>query len=310
MSIRPREDSTGTSSLTFGRPARWAILLALCIANIVLLTALVSTHHVRAQQRPAPAWQHPPAAPAAAAPPPATPAPEAAIPHRVLPAAPQRTIVLIDPAHGGPETGAQINDHLAEKDVTLALAVRLRSALQSHNFTVLSTRESDPAAVLTTDQRAEIANHSVAIACLVLHATGSGNGVHLFTSALLPDASHRALLPWATAQSAFAVQSALLLKQLNTALTRTLLPVVQAQTAVAPLDNLTCPAVVIEIAPLQSADGNSKADVSDPSYQAHVAESIATALVFWRGQNGPSASLPATAPLLAARPSLHPGVTP
>jgi N-acetylmuramoyl-L-alanine amidase len=297
-----RKESTG-SALQSPAPRhlfRWVALLALCVANLVLITALVSTIHVRAQQRPAPAWQHP-AAPAATAP--APPPADAAIPHRILPPAPQRTIVLLDPAHGGPENGAQINDHLVEKDVTLALAVRLRSALQAHNFTVLTTRESDPANVLTTDQRAEIANHSVAIACLVLHATGNGNGIHLFTSSLPQDVSHHTVLPWATAQSAFSQQSAQLLKQLNTALTHAQFTVIQAQTAVAPLDNLTCPAVAVEIAPSQSADDGSKIDVSDPGYQARVVESLATALVFWRGQSNPSAALPVASPLLATRSS-------
>ncbi|HEY0308202.1 MAG TPA: N-acetylmuramoyl-L-alanine amidase [Acidobacteriaceae bacterium] len=315
-----RESTSSSQQSSTPRPAlRWAILLALCAVNVALLTVLVSTLHVRAQQRPAPAWQHPPAAATPSTPPapsaatPAAPAPSSAdtAPRRTLPPAPQRIIVFLDPAHGGPETGAQINDHLAEKDVTLALATRLRSSLQSHNFTVLSARDGDPASALTTDQRAEVANHSVAIACLVLHATGTGNGVHLFTSALPPETSHRAVLPWATAQSAFAQQSAQLEKQISTALTHAQFVITQAQTALAPLDNLTCPAVAVEIAPLQADDG-SKTDVSDSSYQARVAESLTTALVFWRGQNNPSAGISTPAPLLADRSATRAGtkVTP
>jgi len=303
MSIWPRENSTVASH----RPTRWAILLALCAINLVLLTALVSTLHLGRQQRNSMVHA---STIAVAQSPSATPQPPAAEPpaHRLLPA-PQRTIVLLDPAHGGPETGAQINDHLLEKDVTLALAARLRSALQSHNFTVLTTRDGDPANGLTTDQRAEIANHSAAIACIVLHATSTGNGVHLFTSALPQDASHRAVLPWATAQSAFVQQSAQLEKQISTALTHAQFTIIQAQTALAPLDNLTCPAVAVEIAPIQSAGGDNNTGVSDPAYQARVAESLATALVFWRGQNAPTASLPTSSPLLAAT-SHHVRITP
>ncbi len=258
---------------------------------------------VRAQQRPlqpnAPGYVAP-AKPAAAS---ATPtAPDAAAPagnvvdttpHVALPPPPPRIIVVLDPAHGGPDTGAQINDHLAEKEVTLAFAARLRSTLQSHNFTIISTRDGDPATGLTTNQRAEIANHTAAIACLVLHATATGNGVHLFTSTLAPAATQTAprhsVLPWATAQAAFAAQSAALQKELNTAFSHAQIATVNAQADVAPLDNLTCPAVAIELAPYLADGASNTIGVDDPDYEQHVAETIATALVFWRGhQSGPA----------------------
>jgi len=273
---------TKTSAFT-----RWAALLALCAVNLVLLTAISARLHVRAQQRPpaagtpnyVPPQAAKPAAPAGTAP--STPAAAAPAPHITLPPLQQRTIILLDPAHGGPETGALINDHLAEKDVTLALASRLRATLQSHNFTVIATRDGDPAAGLTPDQRAEIANHSAAIACLVLHATPTGNGVHLYTSTLAPVA-HHGVLPWATAQAAFAQQSASLQKELNTALTNSHVATVNAQAELAPLDNLACPAVAVEIAPFLTPDNNTTG-VDDADYQQHVVESVATALVFWRG---------------------------
>jgi N-acetylmuramoyl-L-alanine amidase len=203
--------------------------------------------------------------------------------HVTLPAVPSRTLVVLDAAHGGPETGAMINDNLAEKDVTLALAQRLRSSLQSHNFTIVTTRDGDPAAGLTPTQRAEIANHAAAIACLVIHATPTGNGVHLYTTTLAPAATHRAVLPWATAQSAYAVQSAALQNELRTALTHAKIAAFSAQATVAPLDNLTCPAVAVEIAPFLAAGASDTTAVDDADYQQHVADSITTALVFWRG---------------------------
>lgn len=271
-----------------GNPAlRRTALLALCAANILLLIAICTRPSVRAQQAPpAGAPDTPPAAP---------PAPAAAgstsnntdTARRItLPPPPPRNIIVLDPAHGGPDTGAQINDHLAEKDVTLAFAARLRSTLQSHNFIVVITRDGDPAAGLTADQRAGIANHFSAIACLVLHATATGNGVHLFTSALAPAAApttRRVVLPWATAQAVFAQQSAALQRELNTAFTHAQIATVNAQADVAPLDNLTCPAVAVEIAPYLATGANNTIDVSDPDYQQHVAETVATALVFWRG---------------------------
>jgi N-acetylmuramoyl-L-alanine amidase len=206
-------------------------------------------------------------------------------PRRVsLPPPPPHNLILIDPAHGGSETGALLSQHLAEKDVTLALAARLRSTLQSHGFNVLTTRDSD--AALTTLQRAEMANHAAPIACLILHATAAGNGVHVFTSALAPVARRGAVLPWSTAQAAFAQQSADLALQIHTALAHSHFPVIQLQTSLAPLDNLTCPAVAVEIAPALGEDASTTLDPGNAGYQQQVVESLATALVNWRGQAG------------------------
>src|SRR5208282_6294497 len=51
--------------------------------------------------------------------------------------------VVIDAAHGGTDTGARITSSLIEKDITLALAIRLRSALAARGIAVVTTRESD-----------------------------------------------------------------------------------------------------------------------------------------------------------------------
>jgi N-acetylmuramoyl-L-alanine amidase len=95
-------------------------------------------------------------------------------------------LIVLDPAHGGPDAGGRLGDRLVEKDFTLAFAMRLRAALQTAGFTVITLRDSDPTAAFPTDQRAEIANRSHALACLVLHATAVGSGVHVYASALHP----------------------------------------------------------------------------------------------------------------------------
>ena len=99
---------------------------------------------------------------------------------------PVRTLVVLDPAHGGPDPGAKLGEQGLEKDVTLALAAKLRPALTAAGFSVVSTRDADLANALTTDQRAEMANRPRALACLVLHATGAGSGVHVYASPLQP----------------------------------------------------------------------------------------------------------------------------
>ncbi|WP_174243133.1 N-acetylmuramoyl-L-alanine amidase, partial [Granulicella sp. L60] len=116
-----------------------------------------------------------------------------------------RTTILLDPAHGGPDPGAHLTDQLPEKSFTLAFATRLRAILSISGFAVISTRDADPTVPFTTDQRADIANHAHPTACLILHATSSGSGVHIITSTLTPpddpDSPHAAI-PWDTAQAA------------------------------------------------------------------------------------------------------------
>jgi N-acetylmuramoyl-L-alanine amidase len=195
-----------------------------------------------------------------------------------------RTILLLDPAHGGTDTGAHLPNNVLEKDITLALATRLRAALGSSGFTVIATRDTDPAAPFTPDQRAEIVNHAHPSACLTLHATSSGTGVHIVTSALTPapdiDDPH-APIPWDTAQAASIPQSLSLANQIGLALQHAKLPVILSRATLRPLDNFNCPAVAIEIAPLVPEDSD-PTPVSDAAYQQNIAKAIAAAITTWR----------------------------
>ncbi len=201
-----------------------------------------------------------------------------------------RTVIFLDPAHGGADSGARLSDNLPEKSLTLSFAARLRAALSTSGFSVIATRDSDPSAAFTTDQRAEIANHSHPTACLVLHATAGGNGIHIITSDLAPPDDNEAdttrhPIPWDTAQSASIPQSIVLANTLGLALLHARLPVLLTRASLRPLDNVTCPAVAIEIAPLTPADGDTT-PVSDANYQQQIAQAIATGLTTWRRNLG------------------------
>ena len=198
-------------------------------------------------------------------------------------------LVVLDPAHGGPDTGGTVGDHVVEKDVTLALAVRLRAALNAAGFTVVSTRDADGPDPLTTDQRAEVANRTHAVACIVLHATAIGSGVHVYTSTLSSASAQNAdgeslfvPIPWDMAQAASVDQSMRLASDLKAALSGENLPVVLGRAPVRPLDNLMCPAVAIELAPLAVA-GVGATPVTDANYQQSVAGTVTAALRTWRG---------------------------
>jgi N-acetylmuramoyl-L-alanine amidase len=226
--------------------------------------------------------------------PPSTVAPLApVVPQK--PAQASRFVVVLDAAHGGDDGGAQLGASVAEKTVTLALSVRLRSLLAARGFWVVTTREGN--VNLDSDARTQIANHAVAgaagAACLSLHASEAGAGVHIFVSSLEPSGATR-FLAWKTAQSAFVSRSLKLAGTVNSALEHSSvggdsgdvnagpIPATLARTSLAGLDSMTCPALAIEVAPIRDADRKVVTEVTDPQYQTQVAEALAAALLEWK----------------------------
>ncbi len=84
----------------------------------------------------------------------------------------RKTIVVIDPGHGGAELGAVGPTGLREKDVTLDLARRLQKLLRSdRRIDVVLTRDEDRAVGL--DERTAIANHNQADLFVSIHLNAS-----------------------------------------------------------------------------------------------------------------------------------------
>jgi N-acetylmuramoyl-L-alanine amidase len=220
-----------------------------------------------------------------------------------LPPLPFRpTTIVIDPGHGASDNGSRISDTIVEKDVTLALALRLRSLLTARGFNVVLTRDDDkatnptpPFAPLTLDDRAGIANHERPSACLLIHATGAGTGVHLYTSELTPASGELPAAPWLSLQAPWVPDSQSLASRIANALNRSHLPLVNGSASVRPLDSLTCPALVLELAPrTASAD-----TINDDAYQQTVAQATANALILWKDHVQPPPRLAPPAPATA-----------
>jgi N-acetylmuramoyl-L-alanine amidase len=187
-------------------------------------------------------------------------------------------LIVLDAAHGGTDTGAHLGAHFEEKDLVLSLSIRLRSMLSARGVSVVTTRESD--VTLPPAQRAALANAHKPTACLILHASESGSGIHLFASSL-PPARAATFLPWDQAQAAYLPQSLRWAGEINTAMTHAGVPVTLGRTAMQPLDNMTCPAAAVEIAPL-TRDGAITAALTDPDYQSRILAGLAAAVEAWR----------------------------
>lgn len=208
---------------------------------------------------------------------------------------PDLDVIFLDPAHGGADDGAHLPGGALEKDVTLAFALRLRDLLSGKGFKPVLTRSTstEPGSqTISDDQRAELANRSNASACLLLHASNGGHGVHLYTSSLNVPAhptlrthllGSSPVLPWDSAQSAHLADSIALRSTLAAAITGSRIPLVAGRASVHPIDSMLCPAVAIELAPYAPQD-EAAVQSTDREYQQHVAESIVAALTFRRQQ--------------------------
>jgi N-acetylmuramoyl-L-alanine amidase len=193
--------------------------------------------------------------------------------------APPRFVVVLDAAHGGSDSGARMGAGILEKDITLGLSARLRSTLHAHGIEVVMTRQSD--IDIPPVNRAETANRAQAAACLVIHATATGSGVHLFTSSLSPAANER-FLPWQTAQSAYVTQSLKLESEIDSALAHAAIPVSLGRASVEPMDSVTCPEVAVEMAPLVGGHVTEARPITDANYQKSVVDAVTAALEQWR----------------------------
>ncbi len=238
-------------------------------------------------------------------PPPATQPPAVVVHSPRPPALLGRDTVFLDPAHGGDDTGAHLPDGALEKDLTLAFATRLRSQLSALGLSTLLARE-DPSTSLgaasqntpapqppTPDGRAGLANHLHPFACLVLHATGAGSGVHVITAALQPPSTPPdpgTPIPWDSAQLDFLPQSERLATSITEALSRAGLPATRGRAVIRPLISLTCPAVLVELAPL------ARSSPDDPAYQARAAQGIAATLLLFHNTADSTPSSAAAAP--------------
>jgi N-acetylmuramoyl-L-alanine amidase len=216
-------------------------------------------------------------------PPPAAPAQPAQAPAQT-PTAPARPtgprfLVIIDPGHGGAETGAMITPTLLEKDVVLTLGRKLQRELQARGVAAGLLRNSDVA--ISLDQRATATNGARAALYITLHAANTGRGVHVFTSLLAPTTAQRtSFLPWDTAQAAFLDLSGTVAGSVAAELENLKLPNATLVAPLRPMNNIAAPAIAVEIAP----PGDQVEDIASAQYLDQVAQSIAAGVAAVRSK--------------------------
>jgi N-acetylmuramoyl-L-alanine amidase len=189
--------------------------------------------------------------------------------------------VMIDPSHGGYDNGADFGGKLLEKDITLKLARELRKELEDRSIASRLLRDSDTD--LTLDRRAEITNEQRAGIYIALHAGRPGHGVRVYAP-LLANVQQPVgrFLPWESAQAPALDRSNAAAQIIANELRKKDLVVAMLGSPIRPLNNITTPAVAVELAP-EDADVQS---LENPKRNSSIASAIASAVAQLRGQTG------------------------
>ena len=284
------------------------------LARGISLRALHPRGQQSEQQNPPQQTAPQQAAPQQGAPLPQAPSPQGAPP---VPPAPQQTpqqqaptppvhigpVVVIDPGHGGTDTGARGSSGLVEKDVVLQVGKILRAELERMGYRVVMTRSDDSNP--SYEDRAALANAYRDAIFLSLHvsSTGATGNTRAYfyqfpvsfqatDTSLLSSAVKQAsgtAIPWEEAQRPFAEQSRRLANLVQIELMHRFSQSPNAPTpaAVRNLRSVAAPAVAVEI---------SSVSVSDPialtSLSGLFAASIARGIAAFRSMPAPVPGLP------------------
>jgi N-acetylmuramoyl-L-alanine amidase len=212
---------------------------------------------------------------------PSTPVPQAP-PTTTSAAVPRRYFAIVDASHGGTDRGEALSSTLAEKDVTVAFARRLRQELENRGIPTLVLRDSD--ASLSFDERAFFANTTHAAVYVALHAASNGHGVRVYT-ALLPynyEDDRGPFRSWATAQQSSSLLSQAAAASVATELKKQQIAVRNLTAPLRPLNNIVTAAIAVEVAP-SAAD---LSQLTSPDYQQLVTSAVANGIAAIRAQLG------------------------
>lgn len=203
--------------------------------------------------------------------------------------------VVIDPAHGGADSGAR--GTISEKDIVLAMAREIRNQLQRQGYRAVMTRDSDSDP--SYDDRAALANATSGAVFISLHIGSSGptgtvrvyyyrlatpftlaplapGGAAITTpgNAVPPQTT---LTPWRDAQRPFNASSQNLANLLQTALSAQFSgsPANASAAAVRELRSVAGPAIAIEISNI-SVSNPGKLGGMVPQLASAIGQSIAS----------------------------------
>lgn len=220
----------------------------------------------------------------------AAPLPDLAPPTTVA-EGPAKFLVILDPGHGGADTGYRGSTRVAEKDIVLDLAKQIETVARQHQVEVLLTRDAD--FEQHSKERIDVAQKNYGSLFLSLHCNTSFSdraaGIHLYISNSLGivqlnppppnpnETSQHNTTIQALSQEDFLMQSRRFARILQTQLeSLSPTPISLNEIPLATLADVYMPAVLIEIGYLSNeAD---EARLTDPDHLAFIAAEILKAI--------------------------------
>jgi N-acetylmuramoyl-L-alanine amidase len=214
-------------------------------------------------------------------------------------------VVVIDPGHGGTDTGAR-GTNLVEKDVVLQVAKILRAELERIGYRAVMTRNDDSNP--SYEDRAAAANAYRDPIFITLHVSSTGatgnarayfyefpvpfqatEATDTSLSSDQPKRGFRTAIPWEEAQRSFSDQSRRLanLVQIELAHRFPQSPNAPTPAAVRNLRSVAAPAVAVEISSVSVSDPIALTSLAGP-----LAASVARGIAAFRPATPPVTSQP------------------
>ena len=199
-------------------------------------------------------------------------------------APPQKSlsVVILDPAHGGADTGARGSSGIVESDVVLSYARLVRISLEAQGLRVLLTRQANDNP--SFDDRSRLANAQRGDIFITLHvsSTGQPGTVRVYSMPQLAMVQNTAiaprsgLLPWDRAQFKFMDQSRRLAELIQIQMAQRFRgsPESPFEAPVRQLRTVGAPAVAIEVSSISVPD-RSRLDQMGPGLADGVARAVA-----------------------------------
>jgi N-acetylmuramoyl-L-alanine amidase len=223
MLLNVRDDAVGPSRNTHANRSRLlragllvvailggAVGIAASLKGAVFAGASLAPDALQQQaSSPLQAGQYPTtqgAAPAQSGPqtPSAPPVPAVPVPLPPPPPRPGLNVVVLDPAHGGTDSGARGSGGISESAVVLEFATQVRQALEGQGFQVIMTRQGNENP--SFNDRSTVANsqHGAVLVTLHVSSTGLAGTARVYVSSDLPgSAESNGLIPWDRAQAPY-----------------------------------------------------------------------------------------------------------
>ena len=226
-----------------------------------------------------------------------------------------KRVIVIDPGHGGTETGAKGPGGTLEKDVTMSIARKLKSIVEGTGIRAILTRDGDQ--MVTLDDRTSKANNNKADLFISIHANATIRGrargaeTYFLSTQATDDESRNIaavennaiglnqapaieddlkLILWDMAQTEFLTESSQLAEaiqqELNTTLSISNRGIKQAPFRV--LTGATMPAVLIEVGFINNPDEEKL--MSNADYQMKIATAIFRSIQSFQSQNQEASS--------------------